>query len=174
MNGLAEFRGHASRSNGYEVNSSDGARSLQRAIEPIGFLRCRWLISVGGVHLLRRPVRRASGSGSRGPEFRTRARPAFPRAHIRNSAQIAETDGYGDWPTPMPTPQNYLRAMVFPQTPSAPVLAKPHPGGGRTSLDGLTGTVHHRATSIAATSLARAMCWIRCCHHSRFASDRKP
>jgi hypothetical protein len=63
VNGLAEFRGHASHSNGYEANSSDGVRNLQQAIEPTGFL------SAGSVHLLRRPVRRASGSGSRGPEF---------------------------------------------------------------------------------------------------------
>jgi hypothetical protein len=29
LNGLSEFGGHASRSNGYEVNSNGGARNLQ-------------------------------------------------------------------------------------------------------------------------------------------------
>ena len=38
VNGLAEFRGHASHSYGYEANSSDGVRNLQQAIEPTGFL----------------------------------------------------------------------------------------------------------------------------------------
>jgi hypothetical protein len=88
VNGLAEFRGHASHSNGYEANSSDGVRNLQQAIEPTGFL------SAGSVHLLRRPSdeHQALVLGGRSS---TRAGPAFPRARIRNSAQIAETDGYG-------------------------------------------------------------------------------
>ena len=41
MNGLSEFGGHASRSNGYEANSGDGGRNLPRAIEGIGFLQSR-------------------------------------------------------------------------------------------------------------------------------------
>ena len=32
VNGLAEFRHHASRCNGYEANSNDGARSLQMVV----------------------------------------------------------------------------------------------------------------------------------------------
>jgi hypothetical protein len=32
LNGLSQFRDHASRSNGYEANSSDGARNLQMAV----------------------------------------------------------------------------------------------------------------------------------------------
>jgi hypothetical protein len=32
LNGLSEFRGHASRSNGYEANSGDGGRNLQMAV----------------------------------------------------------------------------------------------------------------------------------------------
>jgi hypothetical protein len=47
------------------MDARNGASNLQRAIEPTGFLRCSSAA---------RPVRRASGSGSRGPEF-ARARP---------------------------------------------------------------------------------------------------
>jgi hypothetical protein len=32
VNGLSEFWGHASRSNGYEANSSDDARYLQMVV----------------------------------------------------------------------------------------------------------------------------------------------
>ena len=32
VNGLSEFRGHASRSNGHEANSDDGGRNLPRVI----------------------------------------------------------------------------------------------------------------------------------------------
>jgi hypothetical protein len=32
VNGLAEFRGHASRPNGHEANSGNGDRNLPRAI----------------------------------------------------------------------------------------------------------------------------------------------
>jgi hypothetical protein len=39
VNGLSEFRGHASRSNGHEANSGDGGRNLQRVIGRTGFLR---------------------------------------------------------------------------------------------------------------------------------------
>jgi hypothetical protein len=31
VNGVSEFPGHASRSNGHEANSGDGGRNLQRA-----------------------------------------------------------------------------------------------------------------------------------------------
>jgi hypothetical protein len=52
VNGLSEFRGHASRSNGREANSGGGERNLPRTIGPIGFLR----IAMAD---LWRPVRRA-------------------------------------------------------------------------------------------------------------------
>ena len=37
VNGLSEFRGHASRSNGHEADSGGGGRNLQRAIGRTGF-----------------------------------------------------------------------------------------------------------------------------------------
>jgi hypothetical protein len=54
-NGLSEFRGHASRSNGHEADSSGIGRNLPRAIGQSGFQRSRWLMSTGrysicGVH----------------------------------------------------------------------------------------------------------------------------
>ena len=39
VNGLSEFRGHASRSIGYEANSGDSGRNLPRSIGRAGFLR---------------------------------------------------------------------------------------------------------------------------------------
>jgi hypothetical protein len=42
VNGPSEFRGHASRSVGYEANSGDGGRNLRRAIE-ISEMRA-WLL----------------------------------------------------------------------------------------------------------------------------------
>jgi len=41
VNGLFEFGGHASRSNGYEANSVGGGRYLPRAIGGTGFLQSR-------------------------------------------------------------------------------------------------------------------------------------
>ena len=56
VNGLSEFGGHASRSNGYEANSVGGGRNLQLAIGRIGFLGYRCLVRAGKVHFLWRPV----------------------------------------------------------------------------------------------------------------------
>jgi hypothetical protein len=41
VNGLSEFRGHASCSNGHEANSGYGGGNLRRAIGPPGILRYR-------------------------------------------------------------------------------------------------------------------------------------
>ena len=61
VNGLTEFRGHASRSNGHEANSGYGGRNLQRAIGRTGF---REVYIFCGV-----PVRQAIGYEFRGREF---------------------------------------------------------------------------------------------------------
>jgi hypothetical protein len=55
VNGLSEFWGHASRSNGHEANSGGGGRNLRRVIGRTGILRYRWRRN--GDIVLRRPGR---------------------------------------------------------------------------------------------------------------------
>ena len=69
VNGLSEFRGHASRSNGHEANSGGGGRNLPRAIGRTGFVGLRLLMSAGKVHFLSRPVLQEFGYESKEREF---------------------------------------------------------------------------------------------------------
>jgi hypothetical protein len=55
VNGLAEFRGHASRSNGHEADSDGGGGNLQRAARTDGISEVPMRTSAGSVHFLWRP-----------------------------------------------------------------------------------------------------------------------
>ena len=91
MNGLSEFRGHASRSNGHEANSGDGGRNLQRAIGRPGFLSCRW------PDKMRLSVAKACGSSSAASISSESVIPSKPsgsgQCSIQSRGRMCSTDG---------------------------------------------------------------------------------
>jgi len=56
VNGLFEFGGYVSCSVGYEADSGDGGRNLQRAIGRTGFLQSQWPRNADG--LIYKPLAR--------------------------------------------------------------------------------------------------------------------
>jgi hypothetical protein len=99
-----------------------------------------------------------------------------PRLSSRNAGRSRPTRcgsksrRIGDWGAGLAR-----RVEVFPPTSSATAPPKPRPPG-TTNLTRWASPVpvHHRAISIVARFLARAVRWVQCCYHSRFAPEGKP
>jgi hypothetical protein len=72
VNGLSEFRGHTSRSVGYEANSGGSRGNLPHAAGRAGFLQSQWPRSADGLNRSRGSAPRETSRGCKvkGSEFR--------------------------------------------------------------------------------------------------------
>jgi hypothetical protein len=103
MNGLSEFRGHASRSNGHEANSGDGSRNLQRAKSLLQVARSK----VQGAAHMRNDPRSGSRRFGHKPEMLRRSTKIGPfRERSEVGVDISTRIAIMSPPEPMKSHQN--------------------------------------------------------------------